>query len=500
MNHWKALSADREGAVSRRIREPEDPVGSEPRLGFVTILGARTPDPIMQRPALGGRNPGLRRSLLTRLWVGAFLPALALGQPPTVARGFAAQAFHREASSPFAISALVAGAAGSDHLFAAMRNEIRELDGRGSATPIFRLAPGDSFGVFVHDPRARRLVFTSFTTGALYAYDLRTGTATSCAAPTNAFSAALLPGGAVLVSANPTWPAPGAATGVWLVDPTGLAHRELIRLSGPSGPLALAGNGDLYVAVLPATVPPPTGSVRLLRFAAHRVLAALGGGPKLFESDAAATLPGLDGAYDLTLDDRGRVLWSDPNLGVVRGTLPGTFALDPTPLFATTGGALRLAFVRGIRGTFAPYQDESSGHLVVLTSDWSTACTAWIVAPVRPWIATSPGGSASAGLVRVHVFGAEPNALLGIAVSFVAPGPEDVRGLLDGVPLWWSLPATPAPGWFLTSTAADGHAQLDLYHPGGFATSAWFAAAFVSGTVPQRRSGTTAVTSLNLLP
>lgn len=494
------MSADREGAVSRVIREPEDPGGSERELGSIAILGARTPDPNMTCPEHGLRTAGFRIPRGPNPAVAAGLALLLLAplcgaQPWIAAPGFGTSAFHRDPSSPFAIGAITS--TGDGRVFAAMRHELRELDGNGGAHPRFALSSGDAFGFLLHDARSRRVFASSFLLDTLYTCELRTQTWSASRIPKNAFDGALLHDGRLLVSANPLWPSTNANTGVWLVDPSGASHREIVKLSGPSGPLALAGNGDLYVALLPTTVPPPSGSVAILRFDAARVQGALRGGPALVSGDASVRLAGLDGAYDLVFDDHGCLLFSDPNRGVVQRTRPGALLLDPTPLSSGSGGITNLAFVPGTRARFAAYQPEDAGHLLALTSDWSASCEVRRVAPARAWLTTSPGVLAPPGPVAVHVFDAAPNATLGIAVTFVPPGTEELHGWLAGSPLWWSLANSSLHAWIVTSTASDGHARLDLQHPGGFTAPVWFQAAFLgAGVFPA--AGSTAVNTLTL--
>ena len=78
-----------------------------------------------------------------------------------------------------------------------------------------------------------------------------------------AFDLAVGPGGEVIVSANPLWPAANADTGLWHVGPHGLP-REVLRLSGPSGPVLFDAAGNLLVAELGRVIPPPVGAVRRL--------------------------------------------------------------------------------------------------------------------------------------------------------------------------------------------------------------------------------------------
>src|SRR5262249_17568585 len=155
---------------------------------------------------------------------------------------------------------------------------------------------------------------------------------------------------------------------------------ELVRLSGPSGPLAVAANGDLCVAVLPSTVPPPPKSVRIVRFARAQIERASHGGRRLAEGAAVAAPAGLPGAHAITFDDRDRLHWSDANHGGVARTRPGQLVADPVPLVPPGPlGTMSLGFVDSGGATFDAYQPETGATLAVLTSDWQTTCRVWTV-------------------------------------------------------------------------------------------------------------------------
>src|SRR5204863_102017 len=83
--------------------------------------------------------------------------------------------------------------------------------------------------------------------------------------------------------------------GLWHVGPQ-LTPREVLHLSGPSGPVQFDPAGNLLVAEIGRTVPAPPGAVRILRFARSRWQRALSDGLVLTTLDADLVSTGWDRA------------------------------------------------------------------------------------------------------------------------------------------------------------------------------------------------------------
>src|SRR5690606_29112510 len=214
-------------------------------------------------------------------------------------------------------------------------------------------------------------------------------------------------GGRLLASANPAWPAPGANAGIFVLDPAS-GHREIARLVGPSGPIACTPNGDLLYATQAGVSPPPPSSSDIVRFAAARVAAALAGGPMLTLADATVAVRGLDGAFDLAVDDAGRVYVTDSLRGQVWRADLATGARETTPFVATgNAGTTWLAWRREAgAGTFAAFQPPGGGRLFVAVEDWMSARSTVIdVGAARPAIAVMPALPIPRGPARVEARG-----------------------------------------------------------------------------------------------
>jgi hypothetical protein len=249
-------------------------------------------------------------------------------------------------------------------------DRVLELHRAGAAPrPLWRLPAGEDFAFVL--ATGTGAVFGELHGGRVRSLDLATVTVTATfPGVRNAFDVALLPGGDALVTANPTWPAAGARSGVWLVGP-GRAPREILPLSGPSSALAFAANGDLVVGELGPAVPPPPGAARLLRFPPGLVQQAIAGGV-LSTAQASAIGTGLGGIYDLAFDDLGRLHVTDPMSSTVRHCPAGS--LQPSGITVDLGPgrcALQLAFVAHPSAPFRGYQPpEHAPALLVSHSDF----------------------------------------------------------------------------------------------------------------------------------
>lgn len=410
-------------------------------------------------------------------WAGALVLACAPFLPAQlqVPEGFATQVVHRESSGPYSLSHCAVDASGRN-VYVAVRQRIDEIDGQGLIRTIHVLPAGQATGLLVRPRGCDALYFTEYPAGRLHRHDLRLGTTRTLPGIRNAFDLDLGPGGEVLVAAAPDWPVQAGTGGVWLLDPAGL-HRQIARIAGPSGPLLLTPGGDLLFAAQSAAYPTPPGSVRILRFGAARVGQALGGGPLLEEREAEVVVAGLDGAYDLELDDRGRLWMSDPQTGAVRRTRPGTWQLEAQPFLAPGGsGVLQIAFADGDAATLDPFQPESGGVLHLLTTDWQTHGAVHRVRALRPGLISSPATHAGPGPVRVVVQDAAALGPVWLLASMRAPVPERPCLWLDGLPLWLGLDPSLALIVIPGSAAASGVADFRFLHPGGFTAELGFQA------------------------
>lgn len=429
--------------------------------------------------------------LLTLAATAAQTPSLAV--PP----GFDASVRYAEVSSPLAMTGFAVDARHT--VFVAVHNCVMSIDTADNVRLVQSLPNGHDIGLIAVPDAGDELLFTDLQADLLWRHDLRSGAVRSMPVPRFAFDLARAADGSLLVVANPRWPMPGANSGVWLVDAGG-NHREIVQLVGPSGPLAFAAGGDLLYAAQSAVYPSPPGSVRVVRFGAADLRRAIASGPPLQISDATVVLDRLDGAFDLALDDRGRLYVSDPQNGVRRTSLDGT--LETSPFIAPPPppqllGTLQLQFVGGHAPTFDAFQPGEE-RLYVHASDWTFTSAVHAVRPQRPGLASSPPDVVPPGPLTLMLDSAPGNGLTALFVA-IAAVPE--RKLLDlaGTPLWFALDPTLPLVCLPRAGDANGKASWPMYHAGGFGLTVYLQALSLSPSLPLT-FGSSAVLQLVLQP
>ena len=410
---------------------------------------------------------GLVRSALCAALVASPHASLPAQEPVRPRAGFAESIVFNDPSTAFFSSGFAFGL-GEQDLFVPVANTLRRVDPRRPdvfTEPIV-LPIGQAFGLVAAPRLAFAVWATEFQTSTLFRVDLLTGAITSRPLPANAFDLVREPiSGEILVNANPDFPLPGARTGVWLVDPAGgHAHREVVRLSGPSGPLAFDPlTGDLVVAEIPQQVPPAPGSVRLLRFAAHAVQArcVAGGGsapPALVPADAIEVVAGLDGAFDLAFEpDTGTFYLSDVNHGLIHRGAAGSLALEPTPFAGPAGDQITtLAFSAFASAPFAAYgrpADDTALYVLGVTSSRGAAVHA--VRPARPRLDATPGIEVAPGPFAIALSGLPAAAASWLLISVGPPTAGELAlPLTPNRPLWLGI--DPGAPLLLAPTVTDG--------------------------------------------
>jgi len=239
------------------------------------------------------------------------------------------------------------------------------FDANGDGTP-----PGEQtlaqpfsgsniFGAFVkRAPDNSFLLVAESSFGQLVRIDTGTWAVTPVATIQQPFDAAFLDATHVLLSANPT----GASASLIRLNLSTGATQLIATFSGPSGPLALDANCNLFYIRGTFEFPAPPHSHVLLKFPALLVTEALQGLRVLSEGDAV-TVATLDAGYALAINQ-----WNDrfiTNLfgGIIhrlnRKNFPQDFAqasggfalfsylalLHPeSPFLAYSGSPTRLAF------------------------------------------------------------------------------------------------------------------------------------------------------------
>jgi len=444
---------------------------------------AGTPEGV---PRLGSHRAGQKRPgqdrhrLRARIGLALRTAGLALGllaglgaqSLPPLAEGFSRAELLRETGYAFGFAGFTPGVA-EGTVYYAVGHAVFHRDAQGLVTLVHAFPVQDRCEILLRDAASGSLLFADNRSGTLRVLEIATGIQTVRGLPQRTFDLIALSSGDLLASANPLWPAPNAIPGIWLVDPNGgQNHREIVRLGpGASGPLAVdPSTGDLHYATASASYPTPPGSVRVLRFGAAQVAAAITGGPALTAADATLLPARLDGAFDIVFDDRGRLLASNPRDGRIEVVRPdGT--LDPVPLFGAQPGTSTLGMAFEDRGpaTLAAYQPSEGGVLWVATNDWSTLAAVHAVRAARPVTTSASGPTAVAGSLRIDADGLPPSSFGVLAFNILPTLPTEIPLRLGpaDVPLWWALdPQMPVLTVPFASDAL-GRSQVPLPYQGG---------------------------------
>lgn len=402
-------------------------------------------------------------------------PEAVAQSSPTLAPGYAARRhFAAQALVPFVRRVLVAQ---TGKTFVAITNQVfvTQLTLPAGQLPRLRL-PNEDVAFLAEERGANgRVLAGGLHTGLVRCLDANSGQLLAIyPGVANAFDAEPLVNGDLLLSANPTWPAGGSNSGLWLAGP-GRTPRLLLQLSGPSGPLVVLGNGDLVVGELGPIVPPPPGAARLLRFPAAVVQQALAGGT-LTTADAVTTGNGFGGIYDLAADDEGRLLVSDPASSIVVHTAPG--GLTPVGTWFDAGpGRFVTSLQRQDRGSaplaaFQPYEHAPS--VLATTTDYTSLLEAYACGPQRPLASLSPSSFVAVGN-STHAVHRAPPLGVGLVLASLQPlQPEQAIAWFGGTPLWLGLDANglvPFTGFALD---AQGGANVPIVNPGGIAADLHF--------------------------
>lgn len=269
--------------------------------------------------------------------------------------------------------------------------------------------PGFTFSSFViSTPDGSAVVFGENSNGGIFLAQADGSGYTPLVSLTFNFDADWLPSGDLIVS---------AATGGFGAD------NDLVRVTlnppsatfiglvvGPSGPVAVAANGDLYYATQSPQFPPPSGKTDVLRWDAAQVLA---GG--LTNANATIVGAGFDGGSSLAIDPVGGELYlADTFFSVTQPAYSlrrvGSGPVDsPIVVDAIAGFFGNLEFVDGgaSPGSFAAYQPGDGVHL-----KYNVGGDQVTVRPQRPVLAISGAGTTGVGIVTFTVTGGVPDGIM----------------------------------------------------------------------------------------
>ncbi|MFN0245095.1 MAG: hypothetical protein ACKVWV_19605 [Planctomycetota bacterium] len=283
--------------------------------------------------------------------------------------------------------------------------------------------PGFVFTSFVAvDPTDTFALVGESSTGVIYKVDLAGGGVAPLADLDFNFDAAFEGANHVLVSAATC--GFGCGNELYRVHTSTGVATLIGTVTGPSGPLALAANGDLYYGIQTDAFPPPPGAFTIVRW--NAALVTSGG---LTNGNATTFVSGLDGAADLALEPvNGHVFVADSSFGstgyVREFNLAGTRVAE---IVETGASVSNLEFFDGTGpGAFQAFQPATSTTLRYRSTHFTTVQFSRVMhaVPQRPMPALAGPGIAGPGEVTLTIRGAAPNGTVGILVcsaDLVAP-------------------------------------------------------------------------------
>jgi len=199
----------------------------------------------------------------------------------------------------------------------------------------------------------------------------------------------------------------GCGNEIYRLDVTTGATSLVANVTGPSGPLAFAANGDLHYAVQVDTFPTPPGSIDLVRWTA----AQIANGPfPLTLAQASVFAPGLDG---------GAYMAFDPEFGhlfVTESVYLGTSSVTEIDRFGAVVGpaASSIDFLGKVElfdapgaGVMSAWQ-PSGARLQYRTTDFNQGTSQIVrVSPRRAVLVAQQNGD---GTMTCTITGAQPNS------------------------------------------------------------------------------------------
>lgn len=298
-------------------------------------------------------------------------------------------------------------------------------------------------------------------TGEIYRVDLGgAGLQFLCNLPFN-FDARFEDAGHVLVSAATC--GFGCGNEIHRIDLANGATSLVATVSGPSGPIARAANGDLYYGVNP-DFPATTGSI--VRWTAAQVSS----GVVQTEASAAVFAPGIDPASSMEFEPVfGNLFVTQPVFGSTshvreyapNGQLRGIVAASPEFLsgiafFRTPGiGSFQAFQPAGVRLAYraTDYGANTSGMRTIRTK--------------RPRASTSGPGLVGPGNVTIKVKDAMPNASVSLLMGAMAHYNPNEASYDRGYFLFHTgMPLTGIRPMGSVVTDANGDGTFQWFNPG----------------------------------
>lgn len=203
---------------------------------------------------------------------------------------------------------------------------------------------------------------------------------------------------------------------------------EIVRVSGPSGPLAFDPAGNLYYAPASNSFPTPPGSSDLISFS-QADIAGLTGGAVLGISDAFNLAIGYDGISSIVVDQlTGRTYIGENNFGTgVNRVRLAIASPSSSPILFEGANGLNVSlqdFEPGTGGAvFDRFQPDFGGSLVFSNTNFFSVFDRLDLRPDRAELALTGPGTTGVGPFDLEVSGGLPSA-----VQLLMYGPASTTG------------------------------------------------------------------------
>ncbi len=423
---------------------------------------------------------------MTTMSHGTLLPRAARRSP--ILAALAALAFAPNALAQQASEGLASGVQtlpGTTSIAAVVGADLLTFDGvdlkrtsPGQPTTTLLSLPAYFFGSFLLPVNGTHVLlgYTGLTGGdAIWLVPLQ-GPAPTQALASLAFNydAARFDGQRALVSAR-TGGFAAADNELWTLDLQTGATQRVASIPGASGPVAVAGNGDVYYATGFAGFPTPPGTCTFLRLPRPVVDAAIASNTVLGLVQTQIVAAGLDAAGDMAFDDDGDLLFVDWFNGRVSeisdaasaqpSVVPGVVSYATASVFPTS-----VQFVGGGQaGVFEPFQ-PTNGSLYVFETDYFATAGLRKVDAQPGALLVNAANPVPAGLLQ-FVASSGPANGLGILAFGIGPTGGTAPLAVPGfeAPLAWNTALTNAPVLLPFLFDANGGHVLNATNP-GFAT------------------------------
>ena len=260
------------------------------------------------------------------------------------------------------------------------------------------------------------------------------------------------------------------------LDITNGQATTIATVPGPSGPIALDANGDLFYATQSPSFPPPPSAVDILRWTKTQITAGL----PLTELDASLHASSFEGGGSMAFDPvSGELYLAETNFsaGINRIVLVGSSGATSTTIIDSTVTVGGLEFLNGGgAGSFEAFQPAGGSQLKYSSTDFSTISDLSIIDPQRPTLTITGPGVSSVGQVTFEVDGALPNGSAFLLFSSASQlSPTELPYTFPGFLLHSRL----VPGMirrvpFFLPVDGSGHGEVTFQNTGNLAgTFGW---------------------------